>query len=372
MEGNHIKVEKAVKEIKSRGLDGLIVYSRGTCDILGPKPMMYFAEYRPLGPNNALLLSKEGNSVLLVEPAWDAPRAGSRTWVQDVRGTPDFTGELVLLMDQLGFKGKVGLVGSAEMNERVYSRIERLCTLVPVDDVITDMAEEKTEREVEIARKVGAITDKGFNALYDRVRVGMREYELLAELELAMRSAGADDTFNFISTDKHNYAMHNPTDKRLTPGDIIIAEITAACEGQFVQLCRTVVLGDPGPVLREKYDMLGRALASSLAQVRAGVKASQISIAMNGVIGEAGYGKYCYPPYMRARGHGIGVGSIAPGAVIDDETEGILQKNQVIVVHPNQYLPETGYLACGETVLVTDSGLERLSETETKLYIKEV
>ena len=54
------------------------------------------------------------------------------------------------------------------------------------------------------------------------------------------------------------------------------------------------------------------------------------------------------------------------------KTMTILQKNEVIIVHPNQYLPETGYLTCGESVLVTDTGFERLAETETKLYVKEV
>ena len=48
------------------------------------------------------------------------------------------------------------------------------------------------------------------------------------------------------------------------------------------------------------------------------------------------------------------------------------QKGQVVVVHPNQYLPETGYLACGETVLITDTGYERLQESPTTLYVKEV
>ncbi len=55
------------------------------------------------------------------------------------------------------------------------------------------------------------------------------------------------------------------------------------------------------------------------------------------------------PPYMRSRGHGFAVGSIAPGGEIDDKMKVNLEKYQVIAVHPNQYIPETGYLACGET-----------------------
>ena len=118
--------------------------------------------------------------------------------------------------------------------------------------------------------------------------------------------------------------------------------------------------------------MLLRAFTESLAAIKPGVEASAMSKAMNRVISEAGYAKYCYPPYMRARGHGFGVGSLRPGGAVDDETKAIFEKQQVVVVHPNQYLPETGYLACGETVLVTDGGAQRLARTDTKLYVKEV
>jgi Xaa-Pro aminopeptidase len=188
-------------------------------------------------------------------------------------------------------------------------------------------------------------------------------------MEYAMRPAGADDIFLLLSSGKHNTEMHEPTDRRLEKGDIVIGEITPGCNGQFIQLCRTVVLGGPSPVLIEKYEMLVRALKESLKEIRSGAPASSITIAMNRVISDAGYAKYCSPPYMRSRGHGFGVGSIAPGGEIDDKMKVTLEKHQVIAVHPNQYIPETGYLACGETILVTDTGMERLNETETKLYV---
>ena len=33
----------------------------------------------------------------------------------------------------------------------------------------------------------------------------------------------------------------------------------------------------------------------------------------------------------------------------------------IFVLHPNQYLPETGYLMCGEPIRVTATGAETLS-----------
>lgn len=366
------KLKKAVEAIGEKGLDGLIVYSNGTCDILAPKNLYYYAEFRPMGPHNAALITKAGDAVLLVEPEWDAVRAGRFSWIKDVRGTADFIRAMPDLMGEFKMTRKVGIAGYREMTAAVYESIRGKAETETADEVIAQMAYDKTPKEVEIVREAGRITDKGFEALFKHARIGITEYELLAEIEYEMRMAGADDIFNFMSSEKHNFAMHSPRDKRLTPGDIVIAEITAATAGQFVQLCRTVVLGRPDPVLSEKYDMLLEAHEASLREIRPSIPASRISRSMNRVISDAGYAKYCYPPYMRARGHGIGVGSVAPGPVIDDDTEGILKTGQAIVVHPNQYLPETGYLACGETILVTDTGMERLSRTENKLYAIEV
>lgn len=372
MSGNNVKLNRAVRFLQQKGLDGVIIYSGGICSILRPSYLQYFAEFKPLGPRNAAIISKSGDVTLLVEPQWDSIRASQNSWIGDVRGSVDFIKDLVDIMRHFKVVGSVGLVGSQEMTQDVYRGIEKEADIVLADDMVEEMAREKTERELQILKKAARIADIGFEAFLEYTRMGIREYELVAEMECAMRSAGADDIFILISSGRHNYEMHEPTDRRLREGDIVIGEITPVYEGQFIQLCRTVVLGKPGPIVMEKYNMLLRAFNEALQQVRSGAPASLISIAMNKVISDAGYAKYCYPPYMRARGHGFGVGSIAPGAVIDDDTKVSLERHQVVVAHPNQYLPETGYLACGETVLVTDTGMERLSETETKLYVKEV
>lgn len=366
------KVEKVVELISKAGLEGLIVYSGGTCSILAPSYLHYFCECRPMGPRNAALVTKAGKVALLVEPSWDAERVVTKSWIKDVRGTSTFTRDLARLLRKLGLTGPVGVAGSREMTEEVHVAASAVAELQPADGIIEEMAREKTAEEMEIVYDTARIADIGFEAFVESARPGVREYELVAEMEFVMRAAGADDIFILLSSGPHNEEMHEPTDRRLKAGDIVIGEITPVREGQFMQLCRTVVLGKPAPIVKEKYDMLLRAFTESLAAIKPGVEASAMSKAMNRVISEAGYATYCYPPYMRARGHGFGVGSLRPGGAVDDETKAIFEKQQVVVVHPNQYLPETGYLACGETVLVTDGGAQRLARTDTKLYAKEV
>jgi Xaa-Pro dipeptidase len=371
MNGTNLKRDKALGLLQQKGLDGLIIYSGGTCSLLRPSYLYYFAQFKPMGPRNAVIISKTGDIRLLVEPRWDAIRAKGKSWIEDVQGSSDFINDLTDMMDQFGMNGSVGVVGSKEMTSDVYEGIEKQAVIVQADDIVEEIASEKSERDLEIVWKTGSIADTGFRAFLEHARIGTREYELAAEMECAMRSAGADDIFILLSSGKHNFEMHEPRDRRLEKGDVLIGEITPVLEGQFLQLCRTVVVGEPTPLVKEKYAVLVNALEETLKQVKAGVPAFVISKTMNRVITDAGYGEYCYPPHMRARGHGFGAGSIAPGGVIDDDTKALLEKNQVVVIHPNQYLPETGYLACGETYLITEDGYDKLSKTETKLYVNE-
>ena len=43
-----------------------------------------------------------------------------------------------------------------------------------------------------------------------------------------------------------------------------------------------------------------------------------------------------------------------------------------MIAHPNTYLPLSGYMVFGDTLLVTENGAVSLNRTEKKLFSKEV
>jgi Xaa-Pro dipeptidase len=49
------------------------------------------------------------------------------------------------------------------------------------------------------------------------------------------------------------------------------------------------------------------------------------------------------------------------------DSDARLENGMVFVMHPNQYLPETGYLMCGEPVVITPQGAKALSERTATL-----
>jgi Xaa-Pro aminopeptidase len=324
-----------------------------------------------MGPHNAAVISSGGRVTLLLQPAWDVRRARRQSWIDDVRGADDFAGALSEALRHLNIAGRVGLAGGRQMSHPVHAVLSRTVALEPADDLIETLAREKSPEEMALVRRCAAAADAGFEAFRAASRVGVREFEIVAEVEYAMRLRGADDNFILMASGPHNTAMRAPTDRRVAPGDVVIGEITPVCSGQFIQLCRTVSVGEPSAALVDGYDLLMRSYDAAIRRVRADVPASIIASTIDGILAAAGFAEYCRPPYMRTRGHGFGVGSVAPGALIDADTDQPLRDQQVVVVHPNQYLPATGYLACGETILVTPNGAERLAKTETKLYVNE-
>jgi len=67
---------------------------------------------------------------------------------------------------------------------------------------------------MEIIYDTARIADIGFEAFLESAWPGIREYELVAEMEFVMRAAGADDIFILLSSGAHNEEMHEPTDRR--------------------------------------------------------------------------------------------------------------------------------------------------------------
>jgi Xaa-Pro dipeptidase len=88
--------------------------------------------------------------------------------------------------------------------------------------------------------------------------------------------------------------------------------------------------------------------------------------AINAPIAAAGYARYTVPPYMRTRGHSMAMGSMDPE--IASGNGQVLAEGVMFVMHPNQYLPETGYMMCGEPVVIGLDGAEALTSRMGELH----
>jgi len=324
--------------------------------------IFHLTGYRSLGESLAVL-SRNDKPTLIVTPEWEAERATARAPSWTVLAAADLPQAVSSLFPKGLPAGKTATVGLDKLPMAIG---RRLAEIVGTDSAKLDAKLEaalvlKTADEIENARRATAIGERGFERLFEIARPGMAECDLAVQLKLYMEKLGADDNFFLLTASPHNRAVQPSSGRKLEKGDIILAEMTPTYRGQLSQICRTAVVGPPSPLLAEKYALVVRAMEAGIRTIRPGIKMSAVANAIDEVLSAQGYAEFCRPPHIRRRGHGLGHGSNAPGDVAP-ENDIILEEDMVFVVHPNQYLPETGYLLCGEPVRVTATGVEQLSK----------
>lgn len=363
------RLDRTRRAMEADRFDALLVYAGGKREMQRMDGVRYLTGYHGPGEHALLLLGLLQPPRLYVAPP-AADFAQTEAVLGEVIGDEDFIAAAARDLSGAAFRaGRVGFVGRDLIPAGLFARLGGLTSgrLLPADDFLKKVGRNKTPWELERIRRAQAMADAGFRHMAAVARPGMREFELAAELERALRRGGAADNFGLVASSAHNQAIRLPTERKLESGDVIIAEISPECDGYFAQLCRTLVLGEPTPVLQEKFALLERAFHEGVEAIRPGARAVEVSDAINRIMGEAGYETYSRPPYMRSRGHGLGQGSPAPGNLSADNG-GVLEKGMTFIVHPNQYLPETGYLMLGETCEVTAAGGRSFSSLEHRLF----
>lgn len=362
------RLTEATRYIEAQSLDGLVAFCNGLNSFLDSNAVYVLSGVRPIG-ESAVVLDRGGGSTLIVTPAWDRDRAAADSATGETLGADDLPG--VLAETVHGYRidpRRLASVGFSLLGRGIADRINAGLGAVPApaDDLAKDIAKIRSPEELAAARRATVIAERGYQRLLECARPGLREFELAAELYCFMKELGAEDNFLLMSASQHNLAVRAAADRILDAGDIILSEITPCYRGQFVQICRTTVIGEPRPAVRENFALLQRAMGAGMAAGRAGARVSDVTRAIDGVFRAAGYADYCRPPYMRVRGHGLGVTSDRPGD-ITAQNDRVLEDGMVFVMHPNQYLPESGYLMCGETVVVRGAGAQSLSARNAEL-----
>jgi Xaa-Pro dipeptidase len=365
--GRHQRLLAAAHEA---GLAGLVLYSDAVHSFIELDPVWYATGLRAIGPTG-LVIADGLDPVLLVSPSWDLARVS-----ESVAGAGIATRAADRLFAGLSAAAKaaglaapaLGVVGAERLSAADKAAFDDAVGAgwADFDQPAREVAMVKDAAEQELVRRASWIAEEGYRQALADVRPGMKEFEFAGRLDTYMHQLGADDNFLIVSASRHNRSVHAPSDRILAPGDILLAEISPSYQGAFAQICRTAVIGEPSKELSDSYEMLRAAFASGLAKCHPGTTMGQIVDAVNEPIEAAGFTEFCRPPYMRTRGHGMGLGSPYPVSVATT-TQVTLAAGMTFVLHPNQYLPTVGYLMCGDHLLITEGGPQVLSAQWAKL-----
>lgn len=321
------------------------------------------------GSSGTLLISRD-KAVLMTD---------SRYWEQVEKQAPEFellrmtkmfNDHLAEFLKQAGDPPRVG-VESAAMTIDQFDSIKSV-EGIGAEWVLTRGAIEairavKDAEEIDKVRRAVALGDEGFEYLCGILRPGMTEREAAWELEVYVRTHGAEAlSFDTIIASGPNGAMahHRPGERVIQRGEPIVIDMGVMIDGYCSDLTRTVSLGNGNAKFAEVYEVVRRAQQAALEGIHAGMSGVDADALARNSIEDAGYGQN----FGHGLGHGVGL------AIHEAPSAGRLSKDMLpngatLTIEPGVYLPGWGGVRIEDLVVVGEKGVDVLSRAHKRPII---
>ena len=239
--------------------------------------------------------------------------------------------------------------------------------LLPMNDAISSFRAVKEEWELELMRKAQKIADTAFAEVLTKIKAGMTEKQLQAELIYCLLKNGADGlSFDPIVVSGPNTSLPHGVagDRVITEGDFITMDFGVLYKGYCSDMTRTVALGFATEEMKKVYETVLQAQLAGLAVTKAGVTGKQIDAAARKVIADAGYGDY----FGHGYGHCLGLEvHEAPGVNPSGNT--VMEPGMIASAEPGIYLPGKFGVRIEDVVIFTEGGYENITFSPKNLII---
>lgn len=225
----------------------------------------------------------------------------------------------------------------------------------------------KSAQELESLVAAQRITEAVFDEILGKIRPGMTEQELAAEIVYGHLRRGAEKmAFDAIVGSGPNGALPHarPGRRAFQQGDLIVIDMGGVVQGYHSDMTRTVAIGEPSDEARRAYGVVLEAQMRALEVVAAGVSPDAVDRAARGVIAEAGLGDY----FIHSTGHGVGL-VIHEWPRLGQGVQGSLPVGAVITIEPGVYLPGQFGIRIEDMVHVTSTGGDNLTRSPKELIV---
>jgi Xaa-Pro dipeptidase len=216
--------------------------------------------------------------------------------------------------------------------------------------------------ELDCVRKAGELCQNAMEAMVERARPGVKEYELRAAAGAAILEGNGDIDFLIIgSTPMANPAMifgnPRPSGRVLQKGDMINMELAAGYRGYTAQIGSPICIGPPTDMVKKFWDdIMLPGYHRIVKEIAPGKTCEEIRLAS----------KFFRDKGMQSRPtqcHGIDLVTdnphISAEHVTGTEADAVLKAGMVIMAEPNPVTPDGMFgIFLGHTFIVTANGHE--------------
>ncbi|TXL66848.1 aminopeptidase P family protein [Cerasibacillus terrae] len=319
----------------------------------------------------ALVVDRKMEKTTLFVPALDKDMAQQQSSITNIIGISDEQSPFDVLQDNVATDVQTVGIEMKTMNVFQYNHMQSVFSNATFTDVQPQVNRQrlvKSKEEIDYMVEAVHIIEKVYEEGIKKVKEGMTEAELVAELEYLMRKFGADGpSFSTIALFGENAALPHgaPGSRKLKKGDFILIDMGVIKDGYCSDMTRTFVFQEASEKQKEIYNIVLEATNAGIDAVKAGVPLKTFDIASRNVIKEKGYDAY----FNNRVGHGLGI-DVHEEPSIHENNEEIAEKGYVFTIEPGIYIPDFGGVRIEDEVYINEKGdVEVLTSFPKELQI---
>ncbi|MEX0340468.1 MAG: M24 family metallopeptidase [Arenibacterium sp.] len=363
----------ACAALSEQGLDAILLFA--------PESHFWLCGYDTFGfaMFQCMVLTAKGDLHLLTRmPDLRQARYTSTLSDEQIHIWPEYQGanpvnDLKLLLGDLDVNNsRIGYesqtAGLTDYNGRLLR--EAWPGLIDASDLVRSLRRLKSPAEINMHRRAAALSDDALDAALETARPGAFEGDILAEMQGAVFRGGGDYAGNEFIIGSGPGALlcrYFSGRRHLDPQDQLTLEWSGTFARYHAAMMRTLIIGAANDTHRRLHDAAAEALLACEDAIKPGAPMGAVYAAHAAVFDRRGLS------HARLQACGYGMGAVFNPIWVDFPMfyEGnplIMQQNQVFFLHMVLMDSDSGHaMTLGHSVLVTDSGCERLSRHAPKL-----
>ncbi len=269
---------------------------------------------------------------------------------------------------RIGYESKT--VGLTDFNGRMLHH--EIAGLEDASDIFPALRRVKSTAEIGMHRKAALLSDEALDAAMATTGAGAFEGDILAAMQGAVFKGGGDYAGNEFILGSGPGALlvrYFSGRRHLDPQDQLTIEWSGAYARYHAAMMRTIIVGQPAPVQRRMHDAAVEALHACEVAIKPGKPMGDVFDAHARVFDAHGLEK----ARLQACGYAMGIAYNPIWVEFPMFYEGnpmIMQTDQVFFLHMILVDSDSGLaMTLGHSVLVTDTGVERLSNRNLDMLV---
>ncbi|HET9832538.1 MAG TPA: Xaa-Pro peptidase family protein [Vicinamibacterales bacterium] len=314
--------------------------------------------------------------VTAVEAMQQSPAACPDLHLTVVEGAYDST--LATLLTSLG-ASRVGFE-AAHVTVSRYNWLTATLTqhsgapeLVALENIVERLRVCKDEYELSMLRHSARLLSDVAHEVFGEVQRGRTERDVAQAIDRRLLAAGFErPAFDTIVASGPNAALPHahPGERTLGENELVVLDFGGVYRSYCSDLTRTVFLGTASDRVREVYAAVLEAHDHAIRTVGPGQSRFAIDAAARDVLTSRGLGA----AFGHGTGHGLGIDihedpkvTRRSGHTSAEAEDDAVESGMVFTIEPGAYLPGWGGVRIEDDVLVTEHGVDVLTNVTTDL-----